>query len=92
MDGKYGVELADTNQPDLVLLDIQIPEMDGYEVLKRLKTKQHFDQIPIIAITAHAMKGDKEHIKNVGFDDYIAKPIDTIHFLKMVDDYLNESK
>ena len=61
--------------PDLVLLDISLPGMDGTEVLERLRADERWSGIPVIALTAHAMSGDRERLLRLGFDDYLAKPI-----------------
>ncbi|HGJ63923.1 TPA: response regulator [bacterium] len=65
------------NIPDLILLDIQLPQMDGLELTKKIRDQKETKDIPIIALTAYAMKGDKERILEAGCDDYISKPIDT---------------
>jgi two-component system, cell cycle response regulator DivK len=62
-------------RPDLVLLDISLPEMDGTEVLARLRGDRNLDGLPVIALTAHAMTGDRERYLSAGFDDYVTKPI-----------------
>jgi CheY-like chemotaxis protein len=89
MDGPSGIAMATARQPDLILLDIQIPGMDGYEVLLHLRACEALKNIPVIALTAHAMKGDREHITGFGFDDYIAKPLDTKGFLEMIKRYMS---
>ncbi len=61
--------------PDLVLLDISLPEMDGTEVLRRMRELDHLSGVPVIALTAHAMTGDRERYLGLGFDDYLTKPI-----------------
>ena len=61
--------------PDLVLLDISLPEMDGTEVLKHIRADVTLQHLPVVALTAHAMAGDREHFLAVGFNDYVAKPI-----------------
>jgi len=66
--------LASTN-PDLILLDISLPGMDGLEVLKKIRTMEKISHIPVVALTAHALPGDKEHFLRQGFNDYITKPI-----------------
>lgn len=76
MDGQQGVEQAKLHQPTLILLDISLPIMDGFQVLKELKNHQTLRHIPIIALTARAMVGDREAILTFGFDDYVSKPID----------------
>jgi signal transduction histidine kinase/CheY-like chemotaxis protein len=80
MDGSDGLIKAKNNPPDLILLDISLPGMDGYTVIDELKKESALSQIPVIALTARVMKGDREHILNYGFDDYISKPIDLDEF------------
>jgi len=74
--------------PGLILLDIQMPGMDGYDVLAKLKSMQSLHDIPVVALTAHAMSGDKEKILERGFSGYIAKPIDTRAFPSQVASFL----
>jgi len=74
-DGKSGLEKIKQVKPDLVLLDISLPEMDGNEVVKRIREDKNISQIPVIALTAHAMLGDKEDFLKKGFNDYMSKPI-----------------
>lgn len=76
MDGMAGIELAQTSQPDLILMDINLPEMDGYEVTSRLRAMEGFQTVPIIALTANVMKGDREKTLQAGCSGYIEKPID----------------
>ncbi|HEB50973.1 MAG TPA: response regulator [Desulfobulbus sp.] len=79
-DGVDAMEQVARTRPDLILMDISLPGMDGYEVTRRLKRSREFAAIPIIALTAHAMKGDREKALAAGCDDYISKPIN-IHTL-----------
>ncbi len=73
--GVEAVEGLPDDIPDLVLLDISLPEMDGTEVLAWLRTQDALKDIPVIALTAHAMAGDREKYLSIGFDDYVTKPI-----------------
>lgn len=88
-DGKQGIELAKTKKPDLILMDVQMPKMDGLEATRILKADSVTRGIPIIALTASAMKEDKERISQAGCDGYITKPIDIKGFLKTVAEYLS---
>lgn len=74
-NGPSALEGIAASAPDLVLLDISLPGMDGLEILKRLRAEERFRTLPIIALTAHAMTGDRERFLGAGFNDYIAKPI-----------------
>ncbi|MBF0257194.1 MAG: response regulator, partial [Gammaproteobacteria bacterium] len=74
--GLQGLELAKAERPDLILLDINLPEMSGYEVLRCLRQDESCQQIPVIAVTANAMDSDRIKAKQAGFDDYLSKPID----------------
>jgi CheY-like chemotaxis protein len=77
LNAKEALKILKTFQPHLILMDIQLPDIDGFELTKKLKADPNYKDIPIIAITAYAMKGDKERIIAAGCDGYIAKPIDT---------------
>lgn len=83
-DGIAALDLARDHAPDLVLMDIQLPEVSGLEVTKWLKEDDDLRHIPVIAVTAFAMKGDEEKIREGGCEAYIAKPISVIHFLDVV--------
>jgi two-component system, cell cycle response regulator DivK len=76
VDGQQGLERAQTEVPDLVLLDMDLPVMDGWEVARRLKANQQTSTIPIIALTAHAMVGDRDRAIDAGCDDYDTKPVE----------------
>ena len=76
IDGPTGMQRAAEVQPDLILMDINLPEIDGYEVTARLKQLPGLSRIPIIAVTANVMKGDREKTLAAGCDGYIQKPID----------------
>lgn len=75
-DAYQAMKLVETVQPDLILMDINLPEVDGYTLTARLKENPKFSQVPIIALTANVMKGDRERILDSGCDGYIQKPID----------------
>ncbi len=90
-NGKKAVELAREKKPDLILMDIQMPVMDGFEATKILKADAETRNIPIIALTSYAMKEDEEKIREAGCDGYITKPIDTMGFLKTVSELLHYS-
>lgn len=87
--GKEGVSAARTQLPDLVVMDISLPDIDGLEATKTLKTAPATKAIPVIALTAHAMKGDREKAIEAGCDDYLTKPIDINIFLKKIKSYIN---
>jgi two-component system cell cycle response regulator DivK len=84
-----GIELARQCQPALILMDIQLPGMDGQAAMQILKADTHTQHIPIIALTAFAMKGDRERLLATGFNGYIAKPIDIKELPKMIESYLD---
>jgi CheY-like chemotaxis protein len=86
-DGEEGLRMALEESPDLIIMDIQLPRIDGIEVTRRLR--QGFDHVPIIALTAYAMKGDRERILEAGCDAYLAKPIDTRILPQMVEEILS---
>jgi len=90
-DAESGIELAKSEYPDMVLLDIQLPEMDGMEACRILRQDPELIYIPIIALTAFAMPGDKEKILASGFDEYMAKPFNYRDFLKLVARLLNDA-
>ncbi|HEY0836466.1 MAG TPA: response regulator [Azospirillum sp.] len=88
-DGMEALKLARLHRPDLILMDIQLPEVSGLEVTKWLKEDEELKAIPVIAVTAFAMKGDEEKIRQGGCEDYIAKPISVTKFLESVQKYLS---
>jgi CheY-like chemotaxis protein len=75
-DGAAGIEVAARHRPDLILMDLSLPEVDGWEATRRLKASPETAAIPVIALTAHAMQGDEERARACGCDDYLTKPID----------------
>ena len=87
-DGVEALRLARTHRPDLILMDIQLPEVSGLEVTKWLKEDDDLRTIPVIAVTAFAMKGDEEKIRDGGCEAYIAKPISVASFMRTVERFL----
>lgn len=90
-DAEAGLVLARSEQPDLILMDIQLPGMDGFEATKQLKSDSITSSIPVIALTALAMKGDEERIRAAGCDGYIAKPMRYQEFLATIASQLARS-
>ena len=88
-DAESGMQVARENHPDLILMDIQLPGMDGLTATKILKADQKLNTIPIVALTSHAMEGDDKKALAAGCDGYIAKPIDTKNFLATIGQYIN---
>ncbi|MBV8778119.1 MAG: response regulator [Alphaproteobacteria bacterium] len=87
-DGIEALKMAREHRPDLILMDIQLPEISGLEVTKWLKEDDDLRAIPVIAVTAFAMKGDEEKIRSGGCEAYIAKPISVASFLRTVERFL----
>ena len=88
-DGVAALEAARREIPDLILMDIQLPEISGLEVTKWIKEDENLAHIPVIAVTAFAMKGDEEKIRDGGCEAYISKPISVPNFLQTVNQFLN---
>jgi two-component system cell cycle response regulator len=86
--GEQGIELARTSRPDLVVVDVQLPGIDGYETLKAMRTMPDLDGVPIVAVTAFAMVGDRDRAIEAGFDHYLTKPIDPETFTGEIDAHL----
>ncbi len=89
-NGMEALELARTHHPDLILMDIQLPEVSGLMVTKWLKEDEELKDIPVIAVTAFAMKGDEERILAGGCEGYISKPISVPHFLETIASYIGD--
>ena len=83
-EGLQALALAREHKPDLILMDIQLPEISGLEVTKWLKEDEELASIPVVAVTAFAMKGDEERIREGGCEAYISKPIPVVHFLETI--------
>src|SRR5262249_47549124 len=91
-DGKQGVAMAQAEAPDVILLDISLPEMDGWEVARTLQASEATRDIPVVALTAHAMAGDREKALDVGCDDYHTKPVQFPRLLAPLDALLDRGR
>jgi two-component system cell cycle response regulator DivK len=89
--GEQAVEVVFEHRPDLVLMDIQLPDIDGVEALGRVRADDGFASVPILALTAQAMEGDRERFLAAGFDGYLSKPVDIAAFVATVKRYCEES-
>jgi CheY-like chemotaxis protein len=90
-DGEQGVELARTAAPDLVLMDMSLPGLDGWEATRLLKADAATVQLPIIALTAHAMSSDREKAMDAGCDDYDTKPVELVRLLGKMENWLKKA-
>ena len=90
--GEPALELARQHSPNLILMDVQLPDISGMEATRRLKTDEQTRSIPIIAVTAFAMSGDEAKILASGCDAYIAKPFNVVEFLKLVEDWTTRNR
>ena len=91
-NGRLGVEMALNEKPDAILLDIQLPEMDGYAVAAELKRHAELDNVPIVAVTSYAMVGDRENIIAAGATGYIEKPINPDTFVDEISIFVQDKK
>ena len=86
--GEDGVALAETHRPDLILMDIQLPGLDGYEATRRIKANPELRQIPIIAVTSYALSGDEAKARAAGCDGYVTKPFSPRQLLAKIREFL----
>jgi len=83
-DGAAGIAMAKSEHPDLILMDIQMPVIDGYEATRQIKADPTIKQIPIVAVSSFAMKGDEEKARSAGCDHYVTKPYSPMQLLKVI--------
>jgi CheY-like chemotaxis protein len=89
-DGAEGLRLAERERPDLILMDLSLPIVDGWEATRRIKADVELKHIPIIALSAHAMTGDEEKARQSGCDDYLSKPLDEVLLFAKIDKLLGK--
>ena len=90
VDGATGITRAKSDRPDIILMDIQMPIIDGYEATRQIKADPDLASIPIVAVSSFAMKGDEEKARAAGCNDYVTKPYSPIQLLRMVRGYLSD--
>ena len=91
-DGKTGVDLARSHGPDLIMMDLSLPVMDGWEAMRQLKGDAATSAIPIVAVTAHAMVGDEARARESGADAYVAKPFDIMRLKALLQELLEDHR
>jgi two-component system cell cycle response regulator DivK len=91
IDGKAGINMASSSNPDIILMDLSLPVMDGWEATRRIKADPATQSIPVIALTAHAMAGDEQKALQAGCDDYDTKPIDLKRLLGKIENLLGSA-
>ena len=89
VNGQEGIEITEREKPDLILMDLSLPVVDGWEATRQIKANKDLQSIPIIALTAHAMVGDKEKALAAGCDGYLVKPLDEDELMNMIAKYID---
>ena len=89
IDGQAGVDMASSTNPDIILMDLSLPAVDGWEATRKIKADPSTQSIPVIALTAHAMAGDEQKALQTGCDDYDTKPVDLKRLLEKIDNLLD---
>ena len=92
MDGATGVSMAKSDKPDLILMDMSLPVMDGWEATRQIKADDEVKEIPVIALTAHAIAGDREKALAAGCDEYESKPVKFPRLLAKIQEFLGEEE
>lgn len=90
MNGRDGVNAASKQKPDLIIMDLSMPEMDGWTATRLIKKNDQTSSIPLIALTAHALPGDRQRAMDSGCDDYIAKPMDLLELVEAVERWVGK--
>lgn len=91
-DGQQGIDVALRERPDLIICDLQMPRLDGYQVLEQLRSASHGEQPLVIAVTAFSMPNDRQKVMTAGFNGYISKPIEPENFVDQIESFLPEHK
>jgi CheY-like chemotaxis protein len=92
VDGHEAIEKAKTEKPDIILMDMSLPVMDGWEATRRIREDENTNHIPIIGLSAHAMAGDRQQAIQAGCDEYATKPVDFERLIEIITTYLDNSK
>lgn len=90
MNGRDGVNAAKKQRPDLIIMDLSMPEMDGWTAIRLIKESAQISYIPVIALTAHALPGDRQRAMDSGCDEYVTKPMDLLELIETVDSWISK--